>query len=660
MNITANTVASKLFVAFVAAAMLFTLATPAKAATASELQAQIDALMAQISALQGGTTSASSAAACTFTRSLTIGSEGSDVKCLQDALTPMYFNNAGGSTGYFGSVTASAVAAWQTANGVTPAVGYFGPVSQAKFNATMTSDDSSDDSDDSSDDSDDSSDDSSSDLSGEASLDNVEVADGEDSDDVEEGSEDVQVAEITVEFADGDAMITRLDIALDATTDGNDDIDPWDTFEEVSLWVDGDEVAREDVSDEDNYLDEDLGTVRFSGLDITAMEDEEVVIVVAVSVGNSVDGVSDGADWDVAATGLRFVDADDVTSTETSVFDLQAAASSYSADAAEFTIDEAGAGDDLNLESSDEDPDATTFALDEDSNVEEAIFAFDLSAEDSDGDVDLNQVQVYVYTSTTSLDTVVNDFRLEIGGDSYDAESYTGTGAGVLLTFDVDGDSTVAADEVVTATLYADFENMDEAGNEGTTIIASTTPSYIDAEGTEDITVDGSEVDGETHTLRTEGLDVDYVSQEITYDAGVESTNADNKVSFELEFSVSAFGDNLYIPFGATTSSSKVDGVKYQILDADDNVVSFGGGAGTTTVSVDVEDSTAEETNSYKVSDSGENLTLLVTFDPNAIGQYRLEVLAINFATTDVATGTQTQNVSDLNIRTSRSVQVSN
>ena len=114
MNITANTVVSKLFVAFVAASMLVMLATPAKAATAdaAALQAQIDALMAQISSLQGSTAPAASSAACTFTRALTVGSEGADVKCLQDYLTPKYFTNVGGSTGYFGSVSVVAVVVW--------------------------------------------------------------------------------------------------------------------------------------------------------------------------------------------------------------------------------------------------------------------------------------------------------------------------------------------------------------------------------------------------------------------------------------------------------------------------------------------------------------------------------------------------------------------
>ena len=74
--------------------------------------------------------------ACTFTASLTLGSKGAEVTCLQNYLTGTgHFTFSGGATGFFGPVTQAAVAAWQAANGVTPAVGYFGPISQAKYTA---------------------------------------------------------------------------------------------------------------------------------------------------------------------------------------------------------------------------------------------------------------------------------------------------------------------------------------------------------------------------------------------------------------------------------------------------------------------------------------------------------------------------------------------
>ena len=112
---------------------------PVGAVTIAELQAQINALLAQLQTLQAQ--QAGTATACTFTRSLYVGvSSGDDVMCLQQ-----YLNSAGsqvaasgaGSPGSetrtYGPLTQAAVAKWQAANGVSPAVGYFGPISRAKY-----------------------------------------------------------------------------------------------------------------------------------------------------------------------------------------------------------------------------------------------------------------------------------------------------------------------------------------------------------------------------------------------------------------------------------------------------------------------------------------------------------------------------------------------
>jgi len=638
MNIIANNVASKLFVAFVAAAMLFTLATPAKAATAEELQAQIAALMAQIAALQGG--SSSSSAACTFTRSLTVGSEGEDVKCLQNALTPTYFNYAGGATGYFGPVTAAAVAAWQTANGVSPAVGYFGPISQAKFAATMTSDDHSDDEDTSSDDEDDMS---SSDLSGEAALDTVEISDGEEADDVEEGSEDIQVAEITVNFADGDAEISRIDLALEVDSGNNGDDDPWDVFQDVSLWVDGDEVARMDASDEDEYLDEDDGSLRFSGLDIVAMEDEDVVITVAVTVNSSVDGVaaSDDEDWNLAIGGIRYTDADGVTETDTDFGDIiDITSATLAAPMAEFSIEVAGAGDELELESSDEDPVATTFALDEDENQEEMVFAFDLSAEDSDGDIDLNEIILSATATVASnLDDLVNDFRIEINGDSFDAEAYVGTALTATdITFDIDGDVTIAADEIVTVMVYADFEDM-ETADQGSTLVMQVESIDVDAEGVEDVTVSGSSiVTSETHTLRTTGVDVEVTSISESLKENTDATTTDDEGVFVIEFDVTAFGSALYInDTVAQDLAMGTAGVNFRIFSNGSGVAS------STAAGVGILDSDAELSGGYyRIGDGDtESFTLTVEYDPAATGSFKAVLYSVNFNDSQADADTQ-------------------
>lgn len=99
--------------------------------------AQLTALVQQLQAAQG---SGSMASTYNFTRNLTLGSTGADVKALQQFLNAngaVVATSGAGSVGnesqYFGSLTQKALAAWQAANGVSPAVGYFGPISRAKI-----------------------------------------------------------------------------------------------------------------------------------------------------------------------------------------------------------------------------------------------------------------------------------------------------------------------------------------------------------------------------------------------------------------------------------------------------------------------------------------------------------------------------------------------
>ena len=122
-------------------ALSLSLAVPkAGAVTIEELLAQIQALQAQLVQLQGTT---GTATACTFTRSLYVGaSSGADVKCLQQYLNSTSYKVAvtgvgstGSETMTYGPLTRAAVAKWQAANAVSPAVGYFGPISRAKYSA---------------------------------------------------------------------------------------------------------------------------------------------------------------------------------------------------------------------------------------------------------------------------------------------------------------------------------------------------------------------------------------------------------------------------------------------------------------------------------------------------------------------------------------------
>jgi peptidoglycan hydrolase-like protein with peptidoglycan-binding domain len=76
-----------------------------------------------------------------FTRNLTIGSTGNDVKQLQIFLNARGYTvstsgagSKGNETTYFGPATQRAVASYQRANGINPPAGYFGPTTRAFVN----------------------------------------------------------------------------------------------------------------------------------------------------------------------------------------------------------------------------------------------------------------------------------------------------------------------------------------------------------------------------------------------------------------------------------------------------------------------------------------------------------------------------------------------
>ena len=77
------------------------------------------------------------AASFTFTRNLTVGISGNDVAALQQFLITAGFLKIPAPTGYFGPLTRTALGTWQTAAGIYPAAGFFGPISIGRISATV-------------------------------------------------------------------------------------------------------------------------------------------------------------------------------------------------------------------------------------------------------------------------------------------------------------------------------------------------------------------------------------------------------------------------------------------------------------------------------------------------------------------------------------------
>lgn len=612
--------AAKLSVAMVAVAMVLSaFAATASAQTTEELQAMINDLLAQIAQLEGS--GVASAGGCvSIAQPLTMGSTGADVTALQNFLIGAGESIPAGATGYFGTQTQGALASWQAKNGVAPAVGYYGPITKAAIDAACVPGD--DDDDDMDDD-----DDSSMELSGEADLENVEIDDAED-DEVEEGAEDAPIAELTIEFADGDAEISRLDIRLDnASASGNPDA--WDVFDEVSLWVDGDKVADIDAGDEDEYLDEDEGTLRFSGLDLIAEEDEELEIVIAANI-NNVDSDELGS-WDVSVDSIRFFDADGVATTEDDQFDLDGQGGGSNAS---ITVVEEGGDDELIVKTSSNDPDASTLQVEDDKDSDwYTVFVFDLDTDDSENDISIESVPVKVTVSSTTFNNIVDDYELVIDGVSIDDVATYTDGATVTLVFDVDGDVEIDAGDRVEAELNLKFNSISSA-LEGTTVMAQVdNADGIDAEGADDLSASqlSGAATGEAHSLRTMGIDT-----EMTDDSASKLSvdGADNDTAtFEIEVEVTAFEQDVYIDVDPANS------ISYSLVDGT-------GATATSGSQVVVLSSSADEVSGYFEITEGstETITLQVTYTPGEDASARLQLNSITFDDDSTGSGnTSTQ-----------------
>jgi hypothetical protein len=69
-----------------------------------------------------------------YTRDLTLNTEGDDVKQLQQFLISKGYTIPAGPTGFFGAQTEQALIKFQQDNNITPAIGYFGPITRNFIN----------------------------------------------------------------------------------------------------------------------------------------------------------------------------------------------------------------------------------------------------------------------------------------------------------------------------------------------------------------------------------------------------------------------------------------------------------------------------------------------------------------------------------------------
>jgi len=540
-------------------------ASTAGAETIAELQVQINALMAQLASLQGGTVA--NPTACTFTRSLTLGASGADVTCLQNYLTGTgHFTFSGGSTGYFGSITRSAVASWQAANGVAPAVGYFGPISQARYtvvagSTTVTIPPGT----------------TTSTVSGctagaafssttgqscvvsggittpgvEGTI-TVEVNSTPTGVKLREGDSMKAVAGIEIEAKTSDMRIERVKLDLDATATGNTDQQFYNKIATKVYVLDGSTVLAS-VDLNTSTVVED-GTDRFitiSGFNFVIPKDTIKVLTIALDARSSWDSTFDGDTWTVGVPvdGVRSVDGAGVNQYGPgTAFTRSFTSEGELVDDAEITVSK-------NVNSPKVSEVIASDGTDEDELDNLELLRFNVKAEDDN--VEITDLVVTIVRAGSGLATTSTLYLVD-GSTVVGSETATGISkTGGDVTFD-DIDYVIPEDTTKTFKILTDIDDAN-----GTTVDYSVdiqSADFTTENSIGDVAQVSGSATGDVITVRNIGLEITLLSKSIVKSATTEQDNVSTSTAegtFNLR--VTAVGGDILLGTVASTTGAFVE-----------------------------------------------------------------------------------------------------
>ncbi len=605
--------------------------------------------------LTGGTpapsTGGSGSACYAWATDLSVGSTGADVMALQvflNANGAMVAATGAGSPGMetltFGPLTRSALAKWQAANGVAPALGYFGPITRAAVKVKCS-------------------------VTpapgpgpgptptpglqgGEGSLDvNGNLGDVES--DVDEGDEDAKVLGVELEAQDSDIMLERVDVDIDLSSGtGSTNLDNY--IDEVSLWLDGEKIGSLDVDEADE--DSDVFSFRFTGLKGVIEEDAQGELFVAVTAVSNVDtgDIAKGLDVDIPANGIRAVDGAGLSETYVTAGEVTAET---------FNVTEATAGD-LDISEGDDNPESAVVQVDEDDDTTGVlVMEFDLDANNQD--VVVNDIPVgFVTTENEGVDGPVKRAILKMDGTTLDTVSIPAAAGTSYRAIFEDLDLDIDDGDTATFQVFVDLNDADVTTFATSSTLYATTTGSDDGWDVEDaagdsITPDGSlsnSSDG-VFTFETEGIQATFVSANAVKSFEADASTEQDVGTFTITFDVTAFDQDVYLDRtvtrdDATAGGSDGDGFMWATT-TDSTVGTTTGG----TASISVADASAEFTATsasggglFKVnSGQTERFTLTVLLDASDIDGYAaVKLTSINWTTDSTDTAPNNDYTSNL------------
>lgn len=661
-EMTVKKIAGVTLVTALAFSMFLSGTIPAQAQTSSQLQAQIQSLLARIAQLEaqlrvgtsGGSTSVSGIpSGFTFTRTLNLGSSGTDVLYLQkilnsNAATRVSASGAGSpgmETMYFGPATQSAVKRYQelyrssilTPMGLSVGTGVVGPSTRTHLNLRLaagipgvptTPDD-----------------DRGGDLEGGAgSISDADYISGLSNEEVGEDEEDVEVAGLEIEADDGsDIEITAVRLNF---TQGTADEDFEDVADEVSVWLDGEEFAREDASEFSDDDDFDQTVSLDDGAIIRSGETGE--LTVAITGTSNIDSQDVGDTWTVEFENIRFEDADGASITENGVGDINdGVGRTFS-----FETFAGAAGVELKIRKSDDSPDGQVIDVDnsdDTDDVEMLIFTFE--AEGSD--IEIKDLPITLTATGANVNAIANTLRLEIDGDEFSENVNIAATSGTVTFEDID--FVIDEGDEVEVTVLADINNTGGTFGEGDTLKAELTSTNRDSIDAEDESGEDLENNDKTGTALGDEISFSDTGIRVTFVSATETVDAndgadDDTGTFVIKYRVEAVDGTIFVSDSAavTTASSITagtisgDGTLYRLDKAGTAVTEDLSDVITFTQGDGAEDSAGGNIELEDGESAEVTLTVAKTNNGDAgdNGLYRVIMQAIGWNTNDSSTFT--------------------
>jgi len=547
----------------------------AGAVTIDELLAQIAQLQMQLQTMQGGA-GAGACAGVTFSRTLTVGSTGSDVKCLQvilnmSASTKVASSGAGSpgmETMYFGPLTLAAVKMYQTQHGWTPA-NQVGPMTRAALNAQVSAMGSGSGTG--------TGVGTSVGLTGTASIKTITDLSQYSVEDVGEGTSDVVVLGREIEMDNtGNARLQQVRVKFTHAS-GTETSGSSTTLSKyanaVSIWLDGKKIASAMASDFSRDSSGVYSKTFITDSSAILNSGAKNNLTIAITAVSNLDSGDAAEQWGLNIENIRYVDGTGAVITDTSTGDLE------TEELAKFVTLATATDIELKLTPNNNPVAKTTKVSTTTNTMNIDLLSFNVKAQGEKIWVD--EIPVVITTvGGDSPSALVAKLTLTLGSATFtETLPTTGTGTdcdlsatlGCRVTFD-DINTWIEANQTVSAKVSMEAEDI-EAGtfDEGDSITAAISAferSNIVAEDKNgDNIADGDKtgvVSGEAQAFRSTGIALSNFTSTVT--TAVTGANVDGKEStYVVNFKITAFGDTAYVPRVISRATSTTAGLIYLI-----------------------------------------------------------------------------------------------